>query len=158
MHRSKAFTHNNITVAREFYIHSLLGDVKERKCCVFKISGYTWNLSRAAIKPTKWSVCPEKTRTSLDTLISLRCPHEKPLVLCYPFGCTAKTLIRLGECQAWLMFSLGAQVILLFCRVPAHLIFGKSIQHLTFDNLRPAKKTQIYAKLWVIRQPKAWLG
>ena len=63
-------------------------------------------------KPTKWPVCPAKSRAawlSAQSDQSLSCLHEEILGR----ECIAKTLIRLGGCPGWSEFLLGAQAILL---------------------------------------------
>ena len=63
-------------------------------------------------KTNKMTVRPAKT---------LRCPHEETLGPQLPTECTAKTLIRLGGCQADTEPSLGAQSLCWFCHKAAHL-------------------------------------
>ena len=72
-------------------------------------------------KPTKWPLRPGDQPGLPPSLISLRCPHEKPWILRYPVSAQQRLLSDWADAKADHSLRWDQRLFCWFCHEVAHL-------------------------------------
>ena len=129
-----------------FVVFAVLGymaHIRESTVEALALQGKLGYMSRRMTKPTKWHVLPANTQISLGirpVWSESSLSAWRKLVSLATHECTAKTLIRLGGCPGWSLWSDWADVqadlnlcwahmpYCWFCHEAAHLLWWRNLK------------------------------